>query len=788
MSYLLTHITYRLSIIAFFLFINVSFAQETPKDNQTQPEITSPTQVTNTELPQDEPLKKTEQETSELPVLKKEKKESLLDSLNSDEDEEEESQKKKAINIDADTVDYSMSEKNVSASGNVIVIYGGAKITCQKITVNTETKEGLAEGGVKLVDDKGTIEAEKMSYNFEKKTGIMYDALFRANPYYGRSKEMKKVSETEFIGYNTELSTCDYDHPHYRIKTKMVDFFRDDKVKMKSATFTVGQDRQVPLLHLPFFNRSLKKPFMHVQFTPGKRKDWGYYMLTAWRYRINDFIDGDIFVDYRQNFGNAQGFETRYLTPSNDFGKGTFKFYYTQERDKSKDLSASVDVPKVFERYLIRWRHKWAISEKTSLISEYYRITDSKRAIHGSKFNFLKDYFFREYEKDEQPLSYVQISHLFDNSSLNILVQPRTNRWYSQLEKIPEMVYTMPSMQMWNSRFYFEDYSTFANYNNKHAVPSPSTDDLSMWRFDSINKFSLPFKASIFQLKPYVGNRTTYYDCDNNGAAILPRTIFMAGSDISTKFYRLFNVKTNFLGLDVNDIRHIITPVVTYNFQNTPTVPNTKLKQIDSVDSINGVTNSAGLQLSNKLQTKRDGQTIDLADFRIETSYNFKSHSNKTGGGLSDFLLYLDLLPYSWMTLHADANFTRGGNHFSKYNFDIGFNFTSERRIGFGYRYLRKESKELVTSGEWRFTPKWKGRAYARYQFGNGLNLSSGMREIELGVIRDMHCWETEFTWNHSISNGDGVWVIFRMKAFPELQFEFDQTYHQPKPGSQINQ
>ena len=48
------------------------------------------------------------------------------------------------------------------------------------------TKEGLAEGNARLEDKKGIVTGEKIIYDFANKTGIIYNANFRANPYFGK--------------------------------------------------------------------------------------------------------------------------------------------------------------------------------------------------------------------------------------------------------------------------------------------------------------------------------------------------------------------------------------------------------------------------------------------------------------------------------------------------------------------------------------------------------------------------------------------------------------------------
>ena len=693
--------------------------------------------------------------------------------------------KKEPIIVNGDTVEYSTDKKEVTATGNVAVTYKDTKLTCQKLTINTETKDGVAEGNVRLEDKKGIIEGLKMTYNFETKAGTIIDSEFRSNPYFGKSETVKKISDAEFIALKGYMSTCNYDNPHYRMKSRKIDFFPNDKVKTRANTLYVGR---VPLFYLPKYNHSLKDPLMHVQLMPGKSKDWGPYLLTAWRYSLTENMKGRIYFDYREQLGVAEGFGLNYTT--DNFGKGDYKYYYTQERSRRFKEGE----PAEFQRYLIRWRHKWDIDDKTNATTEYYKIVDSKRAIYGSQHNFLKDYFFREYEKDSQPLSYVLIHRAFSHSSMDFLMQKRTNRWYTQLEKLPEIKYSMPNLQIGESPFYIENSSSLANFNYKYAVPSSSVNDINMKRFDTTNKFSLPMRVAFIQFTPFVSNRETFYDKDIYGSSIAPRTIFYSGADVNTKFYRIFNVKSNFLGMDINGLRHIITPTMGYSFNHEPTILSGKLKQIDGVDSISR-SNCASLGLSNKLQTKRNSQSVDVVDLNITTNYIFKPKSgDKRGSNLSDFLFDLKLLPYSWLRVDADATYKRSGNRsdagynrFSNANYDIIFDLGKERSFGIGQRYQLKGGNEITYSLNWRLSPKWKFSAYQRYNRGHDPTLKRGLREQEYSVSRDLHCWTMDVTYNVTGGQGESIWFIFRLKAFPELEFDFNQSYHQPKTGSQSN-
>ena len=693
------------------------------------------------------------------------------------EEEQQPSQKEAAeqpavpqpITVNGDTVEYLSDSKEVSATGNVVLVYKDATLTCRSLRVNTQTKDAVAEGKVRLEDKTGVIEGEVVRYNFQKRTGEIIEPIFRMNPYFGRAEKAYKTGDAEFIAERGYMSTCGYDHPHYRIKSRRMTFVPGEKVRTVENTMYLGG---VPVATIPKYERSLKEPFMHVQVTPGKTKEWGPYILSAWRYRLAENLSGRIYLDYRSKLGLASGFGSNYTTEK--FGKGDFKFYRTNE---SPD-----DIPQgekqEFERHLIRWRHKWDIDPYTNFVSEYYQISDEKRKAFGNTHNFLKDYFYREYEKGAEPLSYALLHRSFTYSSLDVLMQKRTNHWFSQLEKTPEIKYTMPSLQMGDSPFYFESSSSFANFNQK--VEAQNTD-LTVTRLDTSNKVSLPSRVAFVRLTPFLMSRQTFYDRDVDGGGISPRTVFYAGSDASTKFYRIFDVKSNFLGLDVNGLRHIITPTIAYSYNHEPTVSRSHLKQIDGVDAITR-SNSATLELSNKLQTKRKQKTVDMLDFRVNSSYTFKPKGS--GSKLSDIILDLKFMPYGWLTLDADATYNHREDYFSAANYDLNFSLGKNRTLGFGQRYTRKGTNEITMGFSWWLNPKWKFSVYERYNAKEAANLKQGLREQEYKITRNLHCWDVELLYNVKRDEGESIYLVFRIKAFPEMEFGFDQSYHSPKSGA----
>lgn len=676
--------------------------------------------------------------------------------------------------VNGDTVEYSTDSKSVTATGNVFISYKGAKLTCDKIVVDMNKKIGKAQGNVRLEDEKGIMLGEEIEYNFDKKTGSIINASFLSSPYFGKAKELKRLSDEEFVSYRGYLTTCSFDVPHYRIKSRKTKVFPGNKIQTEEDTLYIGK---WPIISIPRYSHMLTDPMMHVQLTPGTSSKWGPYLLSAWRYNLTDYIDGRIYLDYRDKLGFAEGFGANYDTQF--MGKGDFKFYYSSENDKKLKIE-----PTEFERYLIRHRHKWDISDKTNLVSEYYQIEDSKRILLGPDHNILKDYFYREYEQDAAPLSYTLFHHYFNYSSLDILLQKRTNRWYTQLEKLPEIKYSLPSYQIGELPLYFDNISSMASYNYKNAVPSDSSSDVSMNRIDTLNKLSMPVRLSFFNVTPFIGSRETFYskDIQNKSLWSSPRTIFMTGADISTKFYKLFDVNSDFMGMDFNGIRHIITPTVGYAYNHDPTIGIDRLKQIDDIDTLES-SNYATIGLTNTFQTKRDSATVDFLTVKLTSPYYFKStRTYYSGFGLEEFKL--TFLPYSWLRFDADADYDRKQSWVSEANYDFNLMLMEGRSIGLGQRYLRKGEDQITLNVNWKLTPKWSVGLYERYQFKKLDNVYKGLAKQEYRFIRDLHCWTMEFGYTIEKRNEHTIWIIFRLKAFPEFEVNLDQGFSSPSSGS----
>jgi hypothetical protein len=284
------------------------------------------------------------------------------------------------------------------------------------------------------------------------------------------------------------------------------------------------------------------------------------------------------------------------------------------------------------------------------------------------------------------------------------------------------------------------------------------------------------------------------------------RGIFDAGADASMKLYKIYDVSTNFLGLDINKLRHVITPTANYYYTHQPTIDPANLMQFDAIDALQ-YQNGIKLQIESKFQTKRGGSSVDLVDFIINTDYQFRVKKdefalcNKTeheGNKFKTVFMQLELTPYPWLYTLAKMNIN------TKYGLpgDVSVDFVGgkeeDRSIAFGYRYQRSFVDGLyvdpddnssilnyvTADGIYRFNEKWKARVYWRYNMNKGY-----IDEHQYTISRDLHCWILEFTYdfrpyedNKTIAT-QTFWVSLRLKAFPRMPLGVGRSYSRTRAG-----
>jgi LPS-assembly protein len=672
-----------------------------------------------------------------------------------------------SVELNGDVVEYSVDGQKITASGNVVILYKDVTLTCERVEFSRGTSTAYAEGNVHLKKGMDEISGEKMTFNFETMNGEFEPAGITANPYYGKGDKVSKISGNHIIMQNGYLTTCDHDHPHFRLVSRKIDVYPNDKLIARHVRMKIGK---VPILYIPRLTQDLtgKKPI--VTLTPGYDKQWGMFLLSAWRYQLNEQVKGTFHLDAREKKDIAWGWDTRYETPRT--GEGIIKTYYMNERSiTSKHFYQERPSPTIErERFKVEWRHKWDINEKTSAIWQYYKLSDAA---------LLKDYFSREFDKDSSPDTFFLLTHVLPVGTLNYRTDARVNRFESAVERLPEVRYDLSSQQIGETGLYFKNITTYSNLTKKDA--SPSEVHWETMRLDADNELSYPLKIGFIEMRPFVGGEHTYYsktrDPDEYNSI---RGIFRTGTSLSTKFYRVFDTEIGQWGVDIHRLRHIITPAVSYLYDHGPTLSSDQLDSFDGMDS-KDLSHGINFSFENKLQTKRKGNVVELLRAVIGTDFRLKEHP--TTGGFDQITTDIDFRPKDWITFYFDSNYDTRKDYLTTANFDLYINGGKKWSANIGKRWSREVDDQITTDLAWKFNPKWAVKMYNRFDLKNGIH-----KEQQYTVTRDLHDWIMDINFNETRRKGDEIWIVFTLKAFPDMVLDLGASFNKRKAGSQSSE
>jgi lipopolysaccharide assembly outer membrane protein LptD (OstA) len=672
------------------------------------------------------------------------------------------------VELTGDSVEFRNDEGKFVADGNVVLRQNNAALYCDRLEFYKERKEAHAIGHVILESDKGTVWADKAFYNFDTERGDFTNARIMAYPMFGKAASITKVHDNYYVLSDGWLSTSDYDDPEYRIKSRTIEIYPGDKAIARHSTMYLGA---VPVMYLPMYTQDLRDNRPHLSVIPGYKKAFGAYVLTAYRVYPFSHIETVYHLDLRERVGLAGGVDLKYDPPS--YGQGLLKTYYMNEHTiGAHHLWQTPTKPAVVrERYRVEWRHLWTVDPETNFIAQYYKLSDP---------DFLKTYFEREYRADQNPTTYALLTHSFPKATATLRVDGRANRFDATVQRLPEANVTFSNQPIGDTKFYFKSSNTLSNLVQKDA--SPTEVHHSTVRLDTDNELSRPFKLSFLEFRPFVGTEQTYYSrLLNKGDENSIRGLFRTGSDVSTKFYRLYDMSYDRYGIKINQLRHVITPTIGYLYQHRPTISSDKLFAYDGVDARNQ-TDRFALAIENVLQTKRDGKSVDIA--RSVVGNEYRMHDNEQGSplrGWGNVTTNNELYPNQYVTVHQDAEFDSKNYRLQTMNIDLYLKDNKKWEFDIGRRYTFNDDDLVTTQLTYKINPMWRTVIYDRWNVDNGV-----LQEQQYGLVRDLHSWEVEFSFNNKsgfTDSGSQVWIVFRLKAFPSVVVDGGSSFNKSKVG-----
>jgi lipopolysaccharide assembly outer membrane protein LptD (OstA) len=659
------------------------------------------------------------------------------------------------IVVDGDEVHYLAGENLVVAEGNVRIEYEDVVITSDQARVNTLTRVAELDGNVVVTRGEEVLTGERVVYDLEARSARVTGVHLEAAPFYAYGESVEKISDEKYVLRDACVTTCgpldeERHFLDYALHAKRIEFYPDRKIVARNVVLMIGS---VPILYLPYYVQPVKDRLPRVQLIPGHDSDKGFFLLSAWRYYFNEGFRGRYHLDYYSEKGIGTGLTHSYDTRR--LGDGVLDLYYIGDQDK---VSFEENVHVGGDRYKVQLRHRWTNDKGTFATMQLNKFSDPY---------FMKDYFYQEYEQNTSPLSYLSVNHTFSNSALSILAQKRLNDFYERVEYLPRISWDTFRSRLGDSGFYYDSRHEFSNLARR--FPDPSTDDREALRFDSRNTLSYQQKLAWLSLRPFAGTRQTYYSRGAAGEDDVTRGLFFTGIEASTRLYRMFEPDVDFWGVHIDALKHIVTPIVNYEYTHDPTVSADRLLQFDEIDSLSR-SDQVKFTLENKLQAKALDKVWDFLYFAPAVSYALDQEGR--GSHFSEASWRLEFRPadifYFQQTGVADIDLVEKTTEVLT---DVVFN-TEPLQLSLGHRYVRKEDDMYVSSLNWKMAPGWEFINYLRYD----RELKEFERQ-EYVLRKELNCWFMDLGVGLEDDNETTVWLIFTLKAFPEAAVSLHNTF-----------
>lgn len=237
------------------------------------------------------------------------------------------------VNLKAMSLKYEEEGRIVTAVGSVEVRLKDFIIKSDIAKVNVDTGIATAEGNVVISSERYTAYSDIASYNASTEVTTLRNFSTVLVPEGIKGKVFIKAEVVDDLeeftsGSEGDITTCDYDEPHYHIRARKFEYYPEDKIVGYSVTFYIGK---VPVMWMPYFVYSLKRERASNMPIFGHNEVEGDFIKTSWDYFINNSAYGVVYLDLMEKKGFGHGFEHEYKLDR--FNEGRFYIYHLNEQD-----------------------------------------------------------------------------------------------------------------------------------------------------------------------------------------------------------------------------------------------------------------------------------------------------------------------------------------------------------------------------------------------------------------------------------------------------------------------
>ena len=752
--------------------------------------------------------------------------------------------------------------KNIIASGNVHVPFANFDLRADQVVLNLESRDLEAVGNISLhrwQSGKFSVspdEVEELSH----RNGIRIRVLGSTGDIWGNRKitlEVRRATDSivahrvsgniktgyfnfdraqlhfsNFVCragsgerkpngiielYDAEMSACGYlehDNAHYSFGAKHMTLtpFAPDSYDMRRHDFGSGTGDYsiwmtngfaklygIPVLWLPAFYKPRDESPGICSIVFGRSKSWGFFVSMRKRFNLTDYpaTSVQLMGDYYASRGFGYGVNGTFNTENSRTDFFAYSIYDNHPYKESDYHKYLFKIP--FNRYDFRISNVTHITPRLDFRAAFEYTSD---------YFFTNDFFSSRYSADPQPSTYAALEQQFDIFSVSTYFRAQVNRFYSTVEKIPEVRIDLQRQQIFNTPLYYQGDLTASYMRMKwldfDRRPDPEKnlknydlDDYEAFRLDTTHFLYLPLQKYGFSLIPRAGAKLTAYsnsskhgvstpdlirlfnaanptttgignlnNYDHKGGARV-RVVGELGAEASFKIHNTWqNARSDFLGID--GLRHVMRPYINYTYISKPNVDRKYLFYFDDIDRIEKE-NFFRFGVENRLQT-RSGDEGVREYFSMENYWDLyleRSDEQSDLSNIGNFCTKLSFSPIRNLKFSTEFSIDAGGNNEP---LEPYIRHGRERNPGINAKWLNRWEMSVTYTPIKDFFLKFSYKYNRPYNARSAYSMGTTLTQLDAGSY--FNCYRS--TRSETFTFDARAPLTFDRRTFGAFHMEYD--------------
>ncbi|MEX0676181.1 MAG: hypothetical protein WD063_03855 [Pirellulales bacterium] len=408
------------------------------------------------------------------------------------------------------------------------------------------------EGNVVFRQGERTIHAQRMYYDVNRQTGIVLGAevLTPVENFEGllklRADVVQQIGRDRFVAQNASITSSRLGIPTYELRSGLMAFddiqhprinpFTQlpvvdatgaaviDHQRLATSRNNVVYINQVPVFYWPFLATDLERPNYYIDDIQLRNDQvFGTQVLTDINaYQVLGLRNpppGTKWIasaDYlsRRGFGYGTTFDyerqTLFGVPESTGGFLDAWAINDHGLDNLGLLRRDVPPEKSY-RGRVLFQHRSMLPDNFQLTGEMGLISD---------FNFLEQYFEREYDELKDQTTDVELKQYLDNSTWSIVASVRLNPFFTETEWLPRLDHFWIGQPLLNDRLTWFEHTSLAFARFQSSNPPTDPAQAALWgplpweappsttrpgeRLITRHELDFPFSLGAFKFDPYV--------------------------------------------------------------------------------------------------------------------------------------------------------------------------------------------------------------------------------------------------------------------------------------------